>query len=82
MQAEVRHSTNTVVHDTEQSPTYSVAKHESKTSSAAIESPKQNVHIVTSDYQYLSKDLFKTILVTCSIIVIEVLLHMLTIGVY
>ncbi|GEM_PF-3333107 len=40
-----------------------------------------NRAVVTADYQYLSRDLLKTIALTISIVVVEVVIHFLTRGI-
>ena len=80
MVGDLRQTTNQQPLPTEQMQTYSVEK-------KAIVAPKivAPAHsaktIATSEYRYLSKDLLKTVLLTCSIIVIELVLQRLTNGV-
>jgi len=78
IQADSRHTTESAALPSEQIQTYSVAKKE-------VISPKvtssSTTTIATSDYRYLSKDLLKTVLLTISIIIIELVLQRLTKGV-
>lgn len=80
--ADSRQHTDSVENTSQQIPTYSVASvvNEEPNSQPKI-SHKATSHISTIEYSYLSKDLLKTLTLTGSIIVAEIILLYFTKGV-